>query len=101
MENLSDWGLLLQPNLFLLALPGLLAGIVLTLASRNTQSAVTLPISMVVIPTLFYLFIFSVGWGIDGAREHKLVGDKSEPGMLDFKYFFSFKKKHCFVGDLT
>ena len=84
MENLSDWGLLLQPNLFLLALPGLLAGIVLTLASRSNQSAVALPISMVVIPTLFYILIFSVGWGIDGAREYKLVGNKSEPGAVPY-----------------
>eukprot|EP00560_Eucampia_antarctica_P002050 CAMPEP_0197835464 /NCGR_PEP_ID=MMETSP1437-20131217/25812_1 /TAXON_ID=49252 ORGANISM="Eucampia antarctica, Strain CCMP1452" /NCGR_SAMPLE_ID=MMETSP1437 /ASSEMBLY_ACC=CAM_ASM_001096 /LENGTH=795 /DNA_ID=CAMNT_0043440917 /DNA_START=504 /DNA_END=2891 /DNA_ORIENTATION=+ len=79
MMKFKDWAYMLQPDLFLLALPGLLAGVVMTLASHSIRSNVILPTVMLIIPLLFYVVIFTVGWGLDGAREYKLISEESEP----------------------
>jgi hypothetical protein len=74
--NVTDWLLLFQPSLFLLAAPALVAGFVLTWVSRNIKKDAALPLAMVVIPGIFYVIIFVTGIGMDGARSAGWMGGK-------------------------
>jgi len=92
MMTLSDWKYMLEPKYFILAVPGLLAGLVLSLVSRKAKSDLTLPFVMVAIPAAFYVLIYATGMGIEGARAGGWVGQVSEPvsiselvGFIDFK----------------
>lgn len=76
MMELKDWAYLLDPHNLLLAIPGLLTGLLLTLISRNAQSDATLPLAMVIIPVIFYIIIFATGAGIEGARAQGWVGEE-------------------------
>ena len=76
MMELRDWKYLLDPHNLLLAIPGLLTGLLLTLISRNAQSDATLPLTMVIIPVIFYIIIFATGAGIEGARAKGWVGEE-------------------------
>ena len=76
MMELKDWAYLLDPHNLLLAFPGLLTGLLLTLISRNAQSDATLPLTMVIIPVIFYIIIFATGAGIEGARAQGWVGEE-------------------------
>ena len=76
MMELKDWAYLLDPSKLLLAVPGLLTGLLLTVISRNTQSDATLPLTMVIIPVIFYIIIFATGAGIEGARAQGWVGEE-------------------------
>ena len=75
----SDWSNLFNSHALTLALPGFLAGIFLTYVARKCSDEAMLPISMVIIPTLFYLFLFFRGWSIEDAREGGWVGEESPP----------------------
>eukprot|EP00522_Entomoneis_paludosa_P010032 CAMPEP_0172466436 /NCGR_PEP_ID=MMETSP1065-20121228/56134_1 /TAXON_ID=265537 /ORGANISM="Amphiprora paludosa, Strain CCMP125" /LENGTH=974 /DNA_ID=CAMNT_0013223237 /DNA_START=140 /DNA_END=3064 /DNA_ORIENTATION=+ len=75
-----DWKYLFQGDNFLLALPGLLAALVLTLVSRLSKNDAILPLCMVTIPALFYLVIFGfLGWDMDQARDAGWVGQVAPP----------------------
>lgn len=65
---------MLQKDKFLLAVPGLLSGLVLILTSRLAKSSGALPVVMVAIPALFYLIVFSVGLSLDDLRSTGWVG---------------------------
>ena len=75
----SDWSNLFNSHAATLALPGFLAGIFLTYVARKCSDEAMLPISMVIIPTLFYLFLFFRGLSIEDAREGGWVGEESPP----------------------
>jgi len=82
MMSLMDWKYMLDIKCFSLALPGLLAGLILTLVSRKAKSDLTLPFVMVGIPALFYVAIYTSGLGMDGAREGGWVGEVSPPVLI-------------------
>ena len=91
LTTFADWLFLVQPHNLLLAVPGLLAGLVLTLVSRLSTNDVVLPLVMVAIPALFYIIIYWTGAGLEGAREQDWVGDVAPPvpvtdlfGLVDF-----------------
>lgn len=77
MMDLKDWGLLLDPSNLILAVPGLLTGVVLTLTSRFATSSATLPLVMTSIPILFYLVFWLLGISLQEARESGWVGQSS------------------------
>jgi MFS superfamily sulfate permease-like transporter len=81
MVDVVDWGLLLQPQLLLLATPGLVAALLLTWLSRSSDNPAALPMAMVAIPAVFYLVIYIIpGWGgLQGARDGHWVGDVAPP----------------------
>lgn len=62
---------------FVLALPGLLAGFVLTATSRLATNSGALPLVMVAIPALFYLIVFSAGFSLDELRSTGWVGEEA------------------------
>ena len=75
----ADWMLLFDKHSLLLAIPGIISGIALTAVARRCQDEAMLPISMVVIPVLFYIVLFAGGWSIADAREGGWVGETSPP----------------------
>lgn len=75
----SDWRYLLDPQNLLLAIPGLVAGLCMTLVSRKVENDAALPLFMVLIPSIFYIIIFAAGIGMDGAREGGWVGEVAPP----------------------
>lgn len=77
MMNLSDWYLLSDTSNLMLAIPGLITGLVLTLTTRLAKSAGTLPLVMVSIPALFYAMIFVSGTSLEEARGSGWVGETS------------------------
>jgi len=79
MMELKDWAYLLDPHNLLLAVPGLVTGLLLTWISRNATSDATLPLTMIVIPAIFYVVIFATGTGIEGSREGGWVGEEMPP----------------------
>ena len=74
-----DWKYLFQGFSFILALPGLLAALVLTIVSRVPKSDTLLPLCMVLIPALFYVVLVLGGWTLDDAREAGWVGQVAPP----------------------
>jgi SulP family sulfate permease len=74
ITTLGEWKFLLEPGKFLLAIPGLLAGLLLTLVSRRATNSAVLPLVMVGIPALFYLLIWQSGSSLDDARQQGWVG---------------------------
>ena len=46
-----------------------------------------LPLSMVLIPTLFYIILFVHGWSIEDARDGGWVGETSPAGKSAFVFF--------------
>ena len=75
----SDWMDLCNPHHLLLAFPGIVAGIILTLVARKCENEVMLPLSMVVIPASFYMVLLFFGMTISDAREEGWVGQTSPP----------------------
>ncbi len=75
----SDWAKLFHEHALVLAIPGILSGALLTTVARKCNNEVMLPISMVVIPSLFYLVLFSHGYSISDAREGGWVGAEAPP----------------------
>lgn len=89
--TLSDWSHMLDPQNLLLAAPGLGAGLILTLSSRNISNDAALPLIMVAIPAAFYLILFITGQTLEDARETGWVGQVAPPvpvsdlfGLVDF-----------------
>jgi sulfate permease, SulP family len=77
--SIRDWAYLADLENLLLAVPGLLAGLLLTVVSRIATNDVILPGLMVLIPVLFYVGIYVTGVGLDGAREGNWVGEVAPP----------------------
>jgi hypothetical protein len=75
--DFSDWKYVLEPSNLLLAVPGLAAGLILTMTSRRATNSATLPAVMVAIPLLFYIGIYATGIGLEGAREGGWVGPEA------------------------
>lgn len=75
----SDWTLLLDKQALILAAPGIVAGVGLTAVARLCQDEAMLPLSMVIIPTIFYVVLLLSGWSIADAREGGWVGETSPP----------------------
>ena len=65
LNTLSDWGNLLDWHNLLLAIPGLGAGLILTLASRNISNDAALPLIMVAIPAMFYVLLWVTGASLE------------------------------------
>lgn len=79
LTSVSDWMYLLDPQNLLLAFPGLASGVLLAYVSRTSENEAALPLTMVCIPLLFYLVVFGLGLGLEGAREGGWVGDVAPP----------------------
>jgi len=89
----SDWSYLFDKQALLLAIPGIIAGILLTGVARKCQDEAMLPISMVVIPVVFYIVLFACGWSIEDAREGGWVGETSPPvPVQDLFHLIDFGK---------
>jgi SulP family sulfate permease len=74
LMTLGDWIYVVEPRNFMLALPGLATGLVLTFTSRLATNPGALPILMVSIPALFYLLLYLTGTSLDDVREDGWVG---------------------------
>jgi MFS superfamily sulfate permease-like transporter/CRP-like cAMP-binding protein len=75
LDSLADaWELLGDGHEILLAVPALLAGLVLVVVARNVTHGAALPTTVVVIPLLFYLVLFVSGCSMDRARDFGWVG---------------------------
>jgi Sulfate permease family len=77
MMSIVDWNLLLDPQNLLLAGPGLVAGLILTLTSRLATNSGVLPCVMVIIPAVFYIILWVSGTSLEEAREVGWVGETS------------------------
>ena len=78
ITQLRDWNYLMNLNIFLLALPGLVGGMLIMLASRSCHSETALPLSMMILPLLFYLIVFLVPhFSLEVARDNGWMGEKS------------------------
>jgi sulfate permease, SulP family len=75
----SDWAYLFSMESLGLAIPGLLAGLLLTWISRTATNDIILPLFMVGIPALFYAIVYGTGAGLEGARKGHWVGDAAPP----------------------
>lgn len=82
MTTFSDWKYLFDLHCLLLATPGLLSALVLTIISRKATSDAVLPIAMVLIPTMFYVVLFVCGVTLEDAREVGWVGKEAPPGKF-------------------
>ncbi|CAB9521784.1 solute carrier family 26 [Seminavis robusta] len=77
--TVSDWAYLFDPHNLLLAIPGLGAGLILTLASRKISNDAALPLIMVAIPASFYVLLWITGESLESAREAGWVGQVAPP----------------------
>ena len=95
----SDWSHLFNMHSFILALPGIIAGVVLTFVARKCSDEAMLPISMVVIPSMFYMVLLFHGWSIGDARERGWVGEMSPPvPVQDLFHLVDFGKVRWDLG---
>mmetsp|Transcript_6361 Transcript_6361/g.11332 ORF Transcript_6361/g.11332 Transcript_6361/m.11332 type:complete len:791 (-) Transcript_6361:482-2854(-) len=79
MSTLADWSYLLDPKSLLLATPGLLSAGILTIISRKATNDAILPITMVIIPAIFYAVLLIFGITLDDARDSGWVGEEVPP----------------------
>mmetsp|Transcript_4349 Transcript_4349/g.5009 ORF Transcript_4349/g.5009 Transcript_4349/m.5009 type:complete len:1009 (+) Transcript_4349:92-3118(+) len=79
---LSDMQLLMQKEAFILAFPGLIAGAIMMLVARYAQSDITLPLTMIIIPSIFYTILYATGTTLDEARESNWVGQTTPPSSI-------------------
>jgi len=96
----SDWIQLFDKRNLFLSIPGIVAGIGLTAVARKCQDEAMLPISMVMIPVVFYFTLFFGGLSISDAREQGWVGETSPPvPVTDLFHLVDFSKVqwHLFV----
>lgn len=77
ITSLADWKVAVEK--WQLALPGWLTGVILVVCSR-LGGDVALPATMVVIPGLFYFYVFIMrDDGLEGAREKGWIGPEAPP----------------------
>jgi len=72
---ITDIQILSDKHAFMLALPGLMAGLLMMLVARFAQSEAALPMTMVAIPLSFYIVLYVCGFTLDDARQGQWVGD--------------------------
>jgi sulfate permease, SulP family len=78
MTQLSDWTYLLDTKLFVLAFPGLVSGLLLSLISRySTNNDVLFPLIMVLIPISFYCILYWFNISMNDARQYGWIGPES------------------------
>lgn len=78
--TLPEWKYLLDPNLLLLAIPGIIGGLLIMAASRSSNSDTALPVSMVALPVAFFFVVFLIpGYNIERARNQGWMGETSPP----------------------
>ena len=77
MMGLGGWLYLLDIKSFILALPGVIAAILLVYVGRQNQNM--LPIVMIMLPILFYLVLILTGSTINDARSYGWIGEESPP----------------------
>lgn len=91
--SFTDWAYLGHPHLLLLAAPGLVAGLILTLTSRKIANDAALPLVMVIIPALFYIILYCCGSNLDHARDEGWVGDVAPPvPVMDLLHLINFSQ---------
>jgi SulP family sulfate permease len=79
---LTDLQLLADKQSFVLALPGLLAGLLMMIVARLSRNDAVLPLTMFLIPTSFYVFLYLVGMTLDDARKGKWIGKVQESASV-------------------
>lgn len=75
MIGLKDWALLWNNHEFLLALPGILSGLIFTLVTRTIHNDAALPVLMVIVPSIFYITIFALRMDLGDAQDFGWVGE--------------------------
>jgi MFS superfamily sulfate permease-like transporter len=75
----TDWAYLGNSRMLTLAIPGMLAGLLITWVSRKVTHDAALPTVMVAIPIAFYVYMFVTGYSMDAAREDGWMGETSPP----------------------
>lgn len=75
-----------------MATPGLLAGVVLVWVSRKANNDAYLPLTMVVIPIMFYAIVYATGTDLDVVREHGWLGQvRVIFSAIKFTYLYSYR----------
>jgi hypothetical protein len=93
MMSIVDWDVLFDTHNLMLAIPGLLAGLVLTLTSRLATNSGVLPLVMVAIPALFYIILWLCGTSLEEARDMGWVGETSPSVPLsDLLHLIDFRQ---------
>jgi SulP family sulfate permease len=77
-----DIQLLMDKQSFILAVPGLISGIIMTLVSRYAKNDIALPLTMIVIPGSFYFILYASGYTMEDAREYHWVGEETPPASI-------------------
>lgn len=78
----SDIQLLCDKESAILAAPGLIAGLIMMIVSRQAKSDAALPFTMVIIPFIFFVVIQFLGWSIEDARQHNWVAHATPPSPV-------------------
>jgi hypothetical protein len=95
MTETKDWVYLFHPKAILLAIPGLLAGLVFVMISKKATNDAILPLTMILIPTAFYIVLFVSGTSLQEARDFGWVGKDVPPVLVqDLFHLIDFKLVH-------
>ena len=101
LNSVVDWGKLAHRDIIILLTPGLLLGVVMLVVSRKIRHFLALPVTLLLIPTLFYAIVYAAGYTLDDARRaygRGWVGEAT--GGVDFKKTwngFKFDRVHWHV----
>lgn len=71
----SDMQMVSDRQSLMLAIPGIISGLIMMLVARYATSDITLPAFMVVLPSIFYVVLHFSTYTMDDAREFKWVGE--------------------------
>jgi hypothetical protein len=95
MTETKDWVYLFHPKAILLAIPGLLVGLVFVMISKKATNDAILPITMILIPAAFYIVLFLSGTSLQEARDFGWVGKDVPPVLVqDLFHLIDFKLVH-------
>ncbi|TFJ87438.1 hypothetical protein NSK_001769 [Nannochloropsis salina CCMP1776] len=79
LDSLQAWSALYDPRAVVLVLPGILAGVVLSIVAHSFKHFLALPVAMVCVPLVFYGVLFLAGESMEGARDFGWVGPANAP----------------------
>lgn len=80
LTGVNSWYLIFEDVQYVyLALPGLIAGVVLLLVTSRYSHFAVLPSMLIAIPTLFYVWLYFSGMTMESARNQGWVNPLSEP----------------------
>lgn len=68
LNSVVDWGKLAHRDIIILLTPGLLLGVVMLLVSRKIRHFLALPVTLLLIPAIFYAVVYAAGYTLDDAR---------------------------------